>query len=172
MVLVFMIVYYRLPGFISCLALIVYGVLLLAVFKLWPVTLTLAGVAAFIISIGMAVDANILISERMKEELRGGRTVLAAMEAGFNRAWNAIRDSNIATLITCAILWWFGDQFGASAVKGFAFTLALGVSLSMFSAITVSRTFLRFFLSTGLARKAVLFVGATESSAVKEGGHA
>ncbi len=172
LVLVFMMVYYRLPGFISSLALIVYGLLLLAVFKLWPVTLTLAGVAAFIISVGMAVDANILISERTKEELRGGRTVLAAMEVGFSRAWNAIRDSNIATLITCAILYWFGSQFGASAVKGFALTLALGVSLSMFSAITVSRTLLRLFLSTGLARRKELFVGAEESSAFRGGEHA
>ncbi|MFC1962608.1 protein translocase subunit SecD [Chloroflexota bacterium] len=172
MVLAFMLVYYRLPGLVSCLALIVYGLLLLAVFKLWPVTLTLAGVAAFIISVGMAVDANILISERTKEELRGGRTVLAAMEVGFSRAWNAIRDSNIATLITCAILYWFGSQFGASAVKGFALTLALGVSLSMFSAITVSRTFLRLFLSTGLARRGEFFVGAEESSAFRGGEHA
>ncbi|MBM2831162.1 MAG: secD [Dehalococcoidia bacterium] len=163
MVLLFMTVYYRLPGFVSCLALLVYGVLVLAVFKLVPVTLTLAGVAAFIISIGMAVDANVLISERMKEELRGGKTVLAAMESGFNRAWSAIRDSNMASLITCAILWWFGNQFGASAVKGFALTLALGVALSMFSAITVSRSLLRLFLGSGLAKNESLFLGAGES---------
>jgi preprotein translocase subunit SecD len=107
-----------------------------------PITLTLAGVAAFIVSVGMAVDANILIFERMKEELRAGRTLGAAVDAGFNRAWLAIRDSNVTTFIACIVLYWFGDTFGAFMVKGFALTLFIGVALSMFSAITVSRLFL------------------------------
>lgn len=162
LVLAFMVIYYRFPGFISCLALIVYGFLVLAVFKLIPVTFTLAGVAAFIISVGMAVDANVLISERTKEELRSGKTVTAAMEAGFNRAWTAIRDSNVSSLITCLILYWFGNQFGASSVKGFALTLGIGVLISMFSAITVSRTFLRSFLASGMGRKHNWFLGGAE----------
>jgi preprotein translocase subunit SecD len=117
-----------------------------------PVTLTLAGIAAFILSVGMAVDANILIFERMKEELRIGRSLVASIEAGFSRAWSSIRDSNVSTLITCAILFWFGDQFGAALVKGFALTLAIGVLVSMFSAIMVTRTFLRLTIGTPLAR--------------------
>jgi preprotein translocase subunit SecD len=111
----------------------------LAIFKLVPVTLTLAGIAGFILSVGMAVDANILIFERTKEELRSRLTIGAAVEAGFRRAWNSIRDSNVSTLITCAVLW----QFGSGIVRGFALTLAIGVLVSMFSAITASRTFMR-----------------------------
>ncbi|MBM3276320.1 MAG: protein translocase subunit SecD, partial [Candidatus Sericytochromatia bacterium] len=128
-VLAFMIIYYRMPGLVAGGALIVYTVIALAVFKLIPVTLTLAGIAAFILSIGMAVDANILVFERLKEELRAGRSLAAAMEAGFARAWSSIRDSNVSTLITCAILFWFGSQpaFSTSLVRGFAITLALGV---------------------------------------------
>jgi preprotein translocase subunit SecD len=140
----FMILYYRLPGFIACLALGIYGVVILAIFKLIPVTLTLPGIGGFIVSFGMAVDANVLIFERMKEELRGGRSLAAAIEAGFNRAWTAIRDSNITTFIACAVLYWMGGSLGALMVRGFAITLFIGVALSMFSAITITRTFLRF----------------------------
>ncbi|MFA6391414.1 MAG: protein translocase subunit SecD [Patescibacteria group bacterium] len=139
LVALFMIIYYRLPGLLSVLALGVYALLVLATFKLWPVTLTLAGIAGFILSIGMAVDANVLIFERMKEELRAGKPILSAIEDGFKRAWPSIRDSNVSSLITCLILIWFGT----SSIKGFAITLAIGILLSMFSAITVSRTFLR-----------------------------
>jgi preprotein translocase subunit SecD len=130
-------------GVVATMALFVYTLLALTIFKLIPITLTLAGIAGFILSIGMAVDANILIFERMKEELRNGRTIGAAIDAGFGRAWPSIRDSNVSTLITCAILYWFGSNFGASIVMGFALTLALGVGTSMFSAIFVTRTFLR-----------------------------
>jgi len=137
-----MILYYRMAGVIATLALIIYGVILTAIFKLVPVTLTMAGIAAAVVSVGMAVDANILIFERMKEELRAGRTMGAAVDAGFNRAWLAIRDSNVTTFISCIVLFWFGDTFGAFMVKGFALTLFIGVALSMFTAITVSRLFL------------------------------
>ena len=142
LVVLFMILYYRMAGVIATLALIFYGFFLMTVFKLVPVTLTLAGIAAAVVSIGMAVDANILIFERMKEELRAGRTLGAAAEAGFDRAWLAIRDSNVTTFIACVVLYWFGDTFGAFLVKGFALTLFIGVALSMFTAITVSRVFL------------------------------
>ncbi len=158
LVLLFMILYYRLPGLVAGAALVVYGTLVLAIFKMIPVTLTLAGIAAFIISIGMAVDANVLIFERMKEELRAGKTLGAAMEAGFKRAWTAIRDSNISTFITCAILYWFGSRYVAGSVMGFALTLFIGVVVSMFSAIFVTHTFLRIILSTPLAKKIGLFV--------------
>jgi preprotein translocase subunit SecD len=140
----FMLLYYRFPGFIACLALGIYGVVILAIFKLIPITLTLPGLAGFIVSFGMAVDANVLIFERMKEELRGGRSLGAAVEAGFNRAWTAIRDSNITTFIACIVLIWLGGSLGALMVRGFAITLFIGVAMSMFSAITVTRTFLRF----------------------------
>ena len=150
-VMLFMTLFYRLPGALASLALFVYTSIVLAIFKVWPVTLTLAGIAAFVLSVGMAVDANILIFERTKEELRLGRSLVASIEAGFSRAWSSIRDSNVSTLITCAILYWFGDQFGASLVKGFAFTLAIGVLVSMFSAILVTRTFLRLTIGTPLA---------------------
>lgn len=163
-VLAFMILYYRLPGLLSAFALVVYALITLTVFKLWPVTLTLSGIAAFILSVGMAVDANILIFERMKEELRRGRPLAAAAETGFRRAWPSIRDSNIATFISCAILFWFGDQFGASFVRGFAITLAIGVAVSMFSAIVVTRTFLRMVTGTRVARSSWLFNAAPPSA--------
>jgi preprotein translocase subunit SecD len=147
LLLLFMLVYYRLPGLVACLSLGIYGVVLLAIFKLVPVTLTLPGVAGFILSLGMAVDANVLIFERIKEELRTGRSLAAAVEAGFNRAWPAIRDSNITTFIACLILFWLGGQLGALMVRGFALTLFIGVALSMFTAITVTRTFLRLIIS-------------------------
>ncbi len=143
-VLLFMLIYYRLPGFLAALALIIYALLNFALFKLIPVTLTLPGITGFLLSTGMAVDANILIFERMKEELRWGRSLGAAINAGFDRAWTSIRDSNLSTIITCVILYWFGSNFGASVVRGFAITLFIGVVISMFTAVTVTRTFIRF----------------------------
>lgn len=145
-VMLFMALYYRLPGVIADLALLVYATVTFALFKSIPVTLTLPGVAGFVLSIGVAVDANILIFERMKEELRSGRSVYQAIDMGWSRAWPSIRDSNLSTLITCAILFWFGSTFGASIVKGFSLTLALGVGVSLFTAITVTRTFLHVVL--------------------------
>ena len=156
-VLAFMILAYRLPGVLASVALLVYVALTLAVFKLWPVTLTLSGIAAFILSVGMAVDANILIFERLREELKKGRPLSSAVETGFKRAWPSIRDSNISTLITCFILFWFGEQFGASFVRGFSITLAIGVLISMFSAIIVTRTFLRMIVGTRLGNSLSLF---------------
>lgn len=186
-VLLFMLIYYRLPGLLADLALVLYGLLNLAVYKIgWPVllligvlllisylverkdvwplvlggvlllatvplaaanflgvTLTLPAITGFILSTGMAVDANILVFERMKEELRAGRSLNSALEAGFSRAWTSIRDSNISTLITCAILFYFGSTFGAGMVRGFAITLALGVLINIFTALTVTRTLMR-----------------------------
>jgi SecD/SecF fusion protein len=138
MVLLFMLIYYRLPGGIADIALVLYTLFSFALFKLWPVTLTLPGIAGFILSIGMAVDANILIFERVKEELRSGKTLRASIDAGFKRAFTAISDSNICTLITCSVLYYFGT----GPIKGFALTLGIGVAISMFTAITVTRTFL------------------------------
>lgn len=153
LVVLFMIVYYRVPGVLASVALLIYAIITYAIFKLVPVTLTLAGIAGFILSIGMAVDANVLIFARLKEELRSGKTLAAGVEAGFDHAWPSIRDSNVSTLITCAILFWFGSTFGgASIIKGFALTLAIGVIVSLFTAITVTRTFLRAIVGTGLAR--------------------
>jgi preprotein translocase subunit SecD len=149
MVILFMLLYYRLPGALADLALIIYSLVVFAIFKLIPVTLTLAGIAGFILSIGMAVDANILIFERLKEELRAGKTLGAAIEAGFNRAWTSIRDSNISTMITCVVLYWFGQTFAASVIVGFATTLFIGVAVSMFTAIVVTRTFLRAMVGSG-----------------------
>ena len=146
LVMLFMALYYRLPGVIADVALLVYALLTLAIFKLIPVTLTLPGIAGFVLSIGVAVDANILIFERMKEELRAGRNLRQAIDLGWGRAWLSIRDSNFSTLITCAILFWFGSAFGASIVKGFSLTLAIGVLVSMFTAIVVTRTFLHLIL--------------------------
>jgi len=143
LLLIFMLIYYRLPGLVACLSLGIYGTVLLAIFKLVPITLTLPGLAGFIVSLGMAVDANVLIFERMREELRGGRSLTAAVEAGFNRAWTAIRDSNITTFIACIVLFWLGGTLGALMVRGFALILFIGVALSMFTAITITRTFLR-----------------------------
>jgi len=158
LVMLFMMAYYRVSGFLACLALVFYGVIVLTVFKLWPVTLTLAGLGGFILSIGMAVDANVLIFERMKEEIRTGRTLGAAIEAGFNRAWNAIRDSNITTIIVCIILIWVGNSIvGGAPVAGFAVTLLIGVLVSMFSAIVVTRTLLRLFVGGPLSKKTHLF---------------
>jgi preprotein translocase subunit SecD len=165
----YMILYYRLPGVLASLALGVYAAVVLAIFKIGipgsgPVTLTLAGIAAFVLSVGMAVDANILIFERMKEELRKGRSLIPSVEAGFHRAWMSIRDSNVATLITSGILYWMGDRFGSSIIKGFTLTLAIGVIISMFSAILVSRTFLRLAMNTPLARPLWLWTDDTSDA--------
>jgi protein-export SecD/SecF family membrane protein len=137
-VVLFLILWYRLPGLVASIALVIYVIISLAAFKLIPVTLTAAGLAGFVLSIGMAVDANILIFERMKEELRRGRALDSAMREGFHRAWSSIRDSNISSIITAIVLFWIG----VSEVKGFALTLGLGVLISMLTAITISRTFL------------------------------
>jgi protein-export membrane protein SecD len=154
-VMAFMLIYYRLPGLIADVALLIYTAVVLAVFKNpWgPVTLTLAGIAGLILSIGMAVDANILIFERMKEELRAGRTIGAAVEAGFSRAWSSIFDSNSTTLIICAVL--FG--FGSGTIRGFALTLSIGVIVSLFSAVMVTRSLMRLLLASGVARHPVLY---------------
>ena len=157
LVLLFMVMYYRMAGLVAAVALIIYTAAVLSVFKLVPVTLTLAGAAAFILSIGMAVDANILIFERMKEELRLGRTLTSAIDIGFSRAWTSIRDGNVSTLIICAILFWFGQRLGASLIAGFALTLAIGVTLSMFSALTVSKTLLNLLNFSPLGRRRGVF---------------
>ena len=159
-VMLFMVLYYRVPGILASIALVVYTVVTLAIFKLIPVTLTLSGIAAFVLSVGMAVDANILIFERMKEELRSGRAFHTALDAGFARAWSSIRDSNVTTLITCGILFALGGgielpgfgAFDAPLVQGFAVTLAIGVLVSMFSAITVTRSLLKALVGTRIAR--------------------
>jgi protein-export membrane protein SecD len=148
-----MIVYYRLPGVIACLGLLYYAVVVLAIFRLIPVTLTLAGIAGFVLSVGMAVDANVLIFERMKEELRYGKSLPAAMEAGFNRAWNSILDSNVSSLITASILY----LFGSSTIRGFALVLIIGVLVSMFTAMTVTRTMLRLVVPKEWARNPRLY---------------
>jgi preprotein translocase subunit SecD len=154
LVAVFIILYFRIPGVLAVVALLIYTLLSLALFKLFGVVLTLAGIAGFILSIGMAVDANVLIFARLKEELRMGRSLERGVEEGFRHAWPAIRDSNVSSLITCLILYWFGDITGTSSIKGFSLTLALGVICSMFTAITVTHTFLRLmFLFMGERRK-------------------
>jgi preprotein translocase subunit SecD len=163
LVMLFMIVYYRAPGIIADVALCLYGVFLFAIFKWVPVTLTLAGIAGFILSIGMAVDANILIFERTKEELRAGRTLFTAINSGFDRAFTSIFDSNMTTIITCTILY----CLGTSIVKGFALTLAIGVIVSMFSAITITRNFMHLVFGTGKLEKPWLF-GLTQDEIDQE----
>ncbi|MHB8575427.1 MAG: protein translocase subunit SecD, partial [Dehalococcoidia bacterium] len=153
----FMIAFYRLPGVLATLALTVYSFIVLMIFKLVPVTLTLPGIAAFVLSIGIAVDANILIFERTKEELRAGRGLNSAIDHGFSRAWTSIRDSNVSTIITSLILFYFGDQFGAALVKGFALNLAIGVGISLFSSILVTRVFLLLTVGTRLGRSRWMF---------------
>jgi preprotein translocase subunit SecD len=172
LVIAFMIIYYRLPGVLASAALIIYGILMLALFKLIPVTLTLPGIAGFILSIGMAVDANVLIFERLKEELRAGRTLSVAVETGFNRAWPAIRDSNITTIIACIILYWVGSALAEPRMMGFAITLGIGVALSMFSAIIITRTFIRLLVGTNVADNLPLFGVAkpAQTSKAKEQG--
>ena len=153
LVLVFMLWFYRLPGVLADVALVLYALFSVALFKLWPITLTLPGIAGFILSIGMAVDANILIFERMKEELKSGKTLRASIDSGFKRAFTAILDSNVCTLITCAVLY----NFGTGPIRGFAITLGLGVVVSMFTAITVTRTFLFALVGVGAAQNAGAF---------------
>ncbi len=163
-VAVFMIIFYRLPGFVATLALILYTLIVLAIFKLWPVTLTLAGIAGFILSIGIALDANILIFERTKEELGANRPLDTAIEEGFKRAWLSIRDSNVSSIITSLILIWFGS----SIVKGFAITLLIGIVVSLFSAITVTRTLLRLITSLKFARNPRWFGARMQNPSPKE----
>jgi preprotein translocase subunit SecD len=163
-VVLFMLLYYRLPGFIADLALITYACIILMLFKLIPVVLSLPGIAGLILGIGMAVDANILIFERLKEELRAGRTLRQAIDLGWSRAWPSIRDANISTLITCLILFIFGNTFGASMVKGFSITLALGVIISLFTSIIVTRTFLHVVLDRIKFAEHPRWFGITEGS--------
>ena len=146
-VILFMIIYYRLPGVIAAIAILFYAAIAFAIFKNFHFTLTLAGIAGFMLSTGAALDANILIFERLKEELRNGRNITQAVDQGWTRAWSSIRDSNLATIITSLILYWFGSTFGATIVKGFSLTLALGVGISLFTAIYVTRTLLTIVLS-------------------------
>jgi len=153
LVLLFMIAYYRLPGALAAVALIFYTLVVYAIFRVIGVTLTLAGVAAFILSIGMAVDANILIFERMKEEIRAGKTLGPSIEAGFNRAWSSILDSNVASLLVAGWLYWQGT----TVVRGFALVLIIGVLVSMFSAAVVTRTMLRFVTRTSWGRRLELY---------------
>jgi preprotein translocase subunit SecD len=146
-VILFMAIYYRLPGILADISIIIYALVTFAIFRYLPVTLTLPGIAGLMLSTGSALDANILIFERLKEELRAGRRLNQAVDIAWKRAWPSIRDSNIATLITCGILFWFGSAFGATIVKGFALTLSIGVLISLFTAIVVTRTFLNLVLS-------------------------
>jgi preprotein translocase subunit SecD len=157
LVFVFMVLYYRMAGVVAAFALVFYTVIVLAVFKMIPITLELAHIGGFILSIGMAVDANILIFERMKEELRIGRTLASSMEVGFGRAWPAIRDSNISTMITCLVLLWFGDRLGGGLVTGVAISLFIGVAVSMFTALVVSRNLLQLLAWVGLSSRINLF---------------
>ena len=157
LVLIFVMAYYRAAGVVAAVALVCYAVVTLAIFKLVPITLTLPHIGGFILSIGLAVDANILIFERIKEEIRLGRSLGSAMEVGFSRAWPAIRDGNVSTLITCVVLLWFGNRLGGGLVNGFALTLMVGVLVSMFTAVMVSRNLLQALQVMGLGRAANLF---------------
>ena len=173
MLVVFMVAYYKVPGVIASIALVAYAVLLLGIFKMIPVTLTLSGAAAVILSLGFAVDANVLIAERTKEELRSGRSLLAAITAGFDRAWPSIRDGNVSTIIVAIVLFWFGDRFSTSVMQGFALTLAVGVLLSMFTAFFASRLLLRLIASSRIGDKPNWFVPVrdqTPPSAPTSGG--
>ena len=157
LVMVFMVAYYRMAGVVAAVSLVVYSLIVLALFKMIPITLTLSHIGGFILSIGMAVDANVLIFERMKEEVRIGRTLASSMEVGFNRAWPAIRDGNVSTLITCIVLIWFGDRLGGGLITGFAISLMIGVLASMFTAVVVSRNLLQLLAWIGLGRRINLF---------------
>lgn len=145
-VALFMIIYYRMPGIVAVISILIYAAIAFAVFKWFHFTLTLPGIAGFLLSTGAALDANILIFERLKEELRNGKTLNQAMDQGWTRAWSSIRDSNLSAIITSLILFWFGSAFGATIVKGFSLTLALGVGISLFTAIYVTRTLLVIFV--------------------------
>jgi protein-export membrane protein SecD len=168
LVFIFMLIYYRLPGLVADVALLYYALVVLALFRIIPVTLTLAGIAGFVLSVGMAVDANILIFERTKEELRLGKTLNAAVEAGFSRAWNSILDSNVSSLITAVILY----AFGSPSIKGFALVLILGILTSMFTAVTVTRTILRFVVRRDAARRASLWGVAEDQFLARTPGRA
>jgi preprotein translocase subunit SecD len=157
MIFIFMTVYYRLPGFVSCIALLVYGVVVLAIFKLLPVTLSAAGIAGVVISTGMAIDANILIFERTKEELRAGHGLGPAIDIGFHRAWLSIRDGHISSIISSIILVWFGRSFGAVSVTGFALTLGIGVAMSLFTAMVVTRSFMHIVMLMPVSKVKWLF---------------
>ncbi|MGH2504774.1 MAG: protein translocase subunit SecD, partial [Ktedonobacterales bacterium] len=157
LVVLFMLIYYRLPGLLADVALLLYTLFIYAIIKLLGVTLSLEGIAATVLTIGMAVDANILIFERMKEELRAGRTMASAIDLGFKRAWPSIRDSNASTLITGAILYWFGSNYGATIIVGFATNLIIGVLLSLFTAVVVTRNFLNLLLISGIATHPALY---------------
>ena len=170
LVLIFMIAYYRMAGVVAAFALVFYAVMVLSVFKLIPITLELAHIGGFILSIGMAVDANILIFERMKEEVRIGRTLASAMEVGFSRAWPAIRDSNISTMITCLVLLWFGDRLGGGLVTGVAISLFIGVAASMFTAVVVSRNLLQLLAFVGFGQKISLFTPESSPRATQSAG--
>lgn len=152
LIILFMIIYYRVSGLVACLALVVYGVLTLAVFRLIPVVLTLPGIAGFIVSVGMGVDGNVLVCERLKEELRRGSMLERAVEQSFRQSWSAIWDSNVTVFIACAVLYWLGNTFGNFTVVGFAATLFIGVALSMFTQVVVTRAFLRTVVAGGLAK--------------------
>ncbi len=147
-VVLFMIIYYRMPGVVAVLSILIYAAITFAIFKWFHFTLTLPGIAGFLLSTGTALDSNILIFERMKEELRSGRSLIQATDLGWTRAWSSIRDSNLAAIITSVILFWFGSSFGATIVKGFSLTLALGVLISLFTAIYITRTLLALFVKT------------------------
>ncbi len=164
LVIAFMVIYYRAIGLIASFALVYYTLVVVAIFRLIPVTLTLAGIAGFVLSVGMAVDANILIFERMKEEIRLGKSLPAAVEAGFNRAWNSILDSNVSSLITATILY----AFGSSVIRGFALVLIIGVLVSMFSAIVVTRSIMRVLVRQEWARRP-RFYGLREDEFVARG---
>ena len=158
LVLIFMISYYKIPGIIASITLIIYLLFLISIFKVLPVTLTLSGAAALILSIGFAVDANILISERIKEELIAGRNLLNSITVGFDRAWPSIRDGNISTIITAIVLYWFGSNFSTSIMQGFALTLGIGVLLSMITSFQVNRILVRLITSNNNFIKTYLFI--------------
>jgi preprotein translocase subunit SecD len=156
-VALFMLLYYRLPGFLAVIALLIYTAMSFALYRLIPVTLTLAGIAGFVLSIGLAVDANVLIFARLKEELRRKKRLVDAIEDGFREAWPAIRDSSVSTLITSTILYIFGNSFGVSIIKGFALTLGLGILVSLFTAMVITRTLLRLIVPLGIAQNLWFF---------------
>jgi preprotein translocase subunit SecD len=159
-IMIFMIIYYRLPGLLSVVSLAFYTILSLAIFKIFGVTMTLSGIAGFILSIGMAVDANILVFERLKEELQVGRSFHASLEESFIRSWPSIRDGHITALISCVFLMWFGSGF----IQGFAVILALGTIINLFTAITITRTFMRFCFKRVGEKANILFLGYTKSN--------
>ena len=165
LLVIFMISYYKIPGIVASISLASYTVMLLAIFKLVPVTMTLSGTAAIILSLGFAVDANVLIAERAKEELRAGRDLLSALNTGFDRAWPSIRDGNFSTIITAIVLFWFGDRFSTSIMQGFALTLGIGVLLSMFTAFFASRLMLRLIARTGIGNTRNIFVPVADPGA-------